>query len=173
MVPGETFTDENAICADLFNKARNEQRYVTILGQSFKAINSSFPLHAIYDSSRTAVQGIRMYWHDWCNNFWAGFGARPTVQMARQVHTKDKNFDAFVWATPVGFSDGSSDAAAGGWRANCSSEIAFEPMPGRNVFSREYFELLLRNRRWQGREITSSPLFGDGSTRKLIRRCDG
>ena len=173
MSPGETFTDENAICADLFNKARNEQRYITILGQSFKAINSTFPLHAIFDSSRTAVQGIRMYWHDWCNNLWAGFGPRPTAQMAQQIHSRDKNFDAFVWATPVGFSDGSSDATLAGSRANCSSEIAFKPMPARNVFSQEYFESLLRNKRWTTLGAKSNVPLEDGHGRKLIKRCDG
>lgn len=174
MSPGEAFGDELAVCADLFNKARNEQQYVAQLGQSLKAINSSFPLHAIFDSSRSGVQGIRQYWHDWCNNRWAGLGARPTVELQRTVHARDKNFDAFVWATPVGFSDGASEEGFAGWHANCSSDIAHKPMPGKGVFSQEYFESLLRNARPSViLQDSDEGVVENRHPVRLERRCDG
>ncbi|OAG10876.1 cellulase [Paraphaeosphaeria sporulosa] len=173
MSPGEAFRDESAVCADLFNKARNEQRYVALLGQSFKAINSTFPLHAIFDSSRSGVQSIRQYWHDWCNNKWAGLGPRPTLELQRRVHARDPNFDAFVWATPVGFSDGTSEVGGLGWHANCSSEVAYIPMPEKGAFSQNYFETLLRSSRGVKSRGFGNGVVGGEQGVKLERRCDG
>ncbi|KAJ4287635.1 hypothetical protein N0V90_012338 [Kalmusia sp. IMI 367209] len=171
--PGEAFSDEKAVCADLFNRARNEQQYISILGKSFKAINSSFPLHAIMDSSRNAVIGIRQYWHDWCNNLWAGIGNRPTLEVQQLIHARNKDFDALVWATPIGFSDGTSDTASPYWHANCSSKIAFQPMPENGVFSQSYFESLLSNARWSALQAFDEGFVEKDSTSKLTRRCDG
>ena len=175
MSPGETFVDENSVCADLFNKCRNEQRYIMWLSRALEAINSSIPYHTIMDSTRNRVQGIRYYWHDWCNNLWAGFGPVPGVAVSQAVYAKDKNFDTFVWATPAGFSDGTSDHASPNWKANCSSEIAYKPMPEKGVWSQAYFESLLSNTGWSAALALESAHVQDdfGVESKLVRRCDG
>ncbi len=64
------------------------------------------PNHAIVDTGRNAVQGLRDAWGDWCNVNGAGFGVRPTAD------TGETLADAFVWVKPGGESDGTSDSSA-------------------------------------------------------------
>jgi cellulose 1,4-beta-cellobiosidase len=67
--------------------------------------NASIPNHAVVDTSRNAVQGLRRNWSYACNVFGAGFGVRPTNV------TGSPYVDAFVWVKNAGFSDGTSDVA--------------------------------------------------------------
>jgi cellulose 1,4-beta-cellobiosidase len=129
---GENFADETS-CYDLYNKARNEKRYLQhLLTQGLQKINSSMPFHNIMDTSRNGQQGIREDWSDWCNVNGAAIGRKPSAD------TGDVNLDAFVWATGPGVSDGAS--GAGG---DCGGEVAFKPMPEKGEFSLEYFQMML------------------------------
>ena len=94
-----------------YNQCQDEQRYVTIFGQHLA--NAGMPNHAIVDTGRNAVQGLRDEWGDWCNVDGAGFGVRPTA------NTGEELADAFVWVKPGGESDGTSDTSADRYDAFC------------------------------------------------------
>jgi len=83
------------------NKGRNEKSFVELIATQLA--NASVPNHAITDTSRSAVQGLRVDWGSWCNVNGAGFGIRPTNK------TGNKFLDAFVWAKNGGISDGTTD----------------------------------------------------------------
>lgn len=48
-----------------YNKAQDENRYVTLFGAALAS--AGMPNHAIVDTGRNAVQGLRAAWGDWCN----------------------------------------------------------------------------------------------------------
>lgn len=95
--PGEFECSDDSKC----NNAQNEKRAVQLLSTALS--KASIPNHAIVDTSRNAVQGLRLEWFDSCNILGAGFGVRPTNI------TKDPQTDAFVWVKNGGESDGTSD----------------------------------------------------------------
>ncbi|KAF2735859.1 cellulase, partial [Polyplosphaeria fusca] len=140
--PGETFDGENPTCPD-DNKARSEILYLQILRRTLQSAlkransTSAMPFHAIMDTSRSGVQGIRSHWTDWCNVKEASFGIYPVA------FGKD-NLDAFVWATMPGFSDGASEVGSIGYTPDCALVDSFKPMPARGMWSQEYFESLFR-----------------------------
>ncbi|KAF2121323.1 1, 4-beta cellobiohydrolase [Lophiotrema nucula] len=183
--PGEAFQDETTVCADLFNRARNEQQYLRILKDEFKRINSSMPVHAIMDVTRNTNSGIRQYWHDWCNVNHASFGRVPSLELTKYIHEKNSNFDTLVWATPAGFSDGTSDERSASYKLNCTGPAALQPMPEKNAWSQAYFEMMLRETRWDpylvgSRNVDESRQFSwkrsddtDVQHEGLVRRCDG
>jgi cellulose 1,4-beta-cellobiosidase len=140
MSPGEIFEGENT-CYDILNPARNEQRYLKLLQKRIGELNISMPLHAVLDSSRNGVQGIRRHWNDSCNVAGAGFGYPPSS------NTKDSNLDAFVWVKNGGVSDGTSDTNSASFASDCGKDTALKPMPEKGEFSQQYFEMLLRNAR--------------------------
>lgn len=94
-----------------YNKAQDEKRYIALIGAQLSA--NGMPNHAIVDTGRNGVQGLRLAWGDWCNVIGAGFGARPTSS------TGDSLTDAFVWVKPGGESDGTSDTSATRYDSFC------------------------------------------------------
>ncbi|KAF9264595.1 cellulase [Marasmius fiardii PR-910] len=132
-VPGEF---ENSADGQ-YNKAHDENRYVTLFGNALAS--AGMPNHAIVDTGRNAVQGLRLEWGDWCNVNGAGFGVRPTS------NTGNSLADAFVWAKPGGESDGTSDPSAQRYDSFCGKADAFKPSPEAGQWNQAYFEMLLRN----------------------------
>src|SRR5262245_24129387 len=162
MSPGEAFTDENALCAVDDNAARSEKNYLQILSKALWKINSTMPFHAVVDTTRSGVQGIRRFWNDWCNVNHAGFGYRPSN------NTGDSILDAFVWATPAGQSDGSSETVQACGPRNVT---AYKPMPKRGEWSQAYFEMLLKEAR-PSKGKRSSVRTVKKLTKELKRRCE-
>ena len=92
------------------------------------------PFHNIMDTSRSGQQGIRENWTDWCNVNGADNGPNPSAD------TKDPNLDAFVWASGIGISDGTSDPNSAFYKVECGSKVSFKPMPERGEFSLELLQ---------------------------------
>jgi cellulose 1,4-beta-cellobiosidase len=120
-----------------WNKAQNEKRFVDLFGAALKS--AGMPNHAIIDTSRNGVLGIRDEWTDWCNVNGAGFGRRPTSDTGSELA------DAFVWAKAGGESDGTSDADADEYDSYCGKPDAFKPAPDTGAWNQAYFEMLVRN----------------------------
>ncbi|CAJ2502638.1 Uu.00g100320.m01.CDS01 [Anthostomella pinea] len=120
-----------------YNSCQNEKTYIS----KFSAALSSagFPTHAITDTGRNAVTGLRLEWGDWCNVNGAGFGVRPTSD------TGDELTDAFVWGKPGGESDGTSDTTATRYDSFCGKDDAYKPSPEAGAWNQPYFEMLLKN----------------------------
>jgi cellulose 1,4-beta-cellobiosidase len=133
MVPGEFEDDPDG----KYNKAQDEDRYVTMFGQALQS--AGFPAHAIVDTGRNAVQGLRDAWGDWCNVKGAGFGVRPTAETGNELA------DAFVWVKPGGESDGTSDSSAPRFDSFCGKPDAFQPSPEAGEWNQAYFLDLLKN----------------------------
>ena len=66
--PGEFASASDA----QWNKAQNEKKYVTLFGAELQS--AGMPNHAIVDTGRNGVQGLREEWGNWCNVNGAGFG---------------------------------------------------------------------------------------------------
>jgi cellulose 1,4-beta-cellobiosidase len=97
------------------------------------------PNHAIVDTGRNDVQGLRNAWGDWCNVNGAGFGVRPTST------TGDSLVDAFGWVKPGGESDRTSDSSADRYDSFCGKPDAFSPSSQAGQWNEAYFEMLLKN----------------------------
>lgn len=133
LVPGEFSTTSDA----QYNKCQNEKIYVDTICPLITA--DGMPCHAIVDTGRNAVTGLRLAWGDWCNVNGAGFGVRPTST------TGDSLADAFVWVKPGGESDGTSDSTATRYDSFCGLADAFKPAPQAGTWNEAYFEMLLKN----------------------------
>jgi cellulose 1,4-beta-cellobiosidase len=120
-----------------YNKCQDEKRYVAAICPLITA--DGMPCHAITDTGRNAVQGLRLAWGDWCNVNGAGFGVHPTSD------TGDDLEDAFVWVKPGGESDGTSDTTAARYDSFCGLADAFKPSPQAGQWNEAYFEMLLKN----------------------------
>ncbi|KAI4525118.1 glycoside hydrolase family 6 protein [Schizophyllum commune Tattone D] len=120
-----------------YNKCQDEQRYVTIFGEALAT--AGFPNHAIVDTARNGVQGLRDAWGDWCNVIGAGIGVRPTADTGEELA------DAFVWVKPAGESDGTSDSSATRYDSMCGLDDAYKPSPEAGAWNQPYFEELLKN----------------------------
>ncbi|KAI0389833.1 1, 4-beta cellobiohydrolase [Xylariaceae sp. FL0594] len=120
-----------------YNKCQNEKTYVSTFGAALKT--AGFPNHAITDTGRNGVTGLRQEWGNWCNVNGAGFGVRPTSS------TGDDLADAFVWGKPGGESDGTSDTSATRYDSFCGKSDAFKPSPEAGEWNQAYFEMLLKN----------------------------
>ena len=131
--PGEFSTASDA----KYNKAQNEKLYVEAFAPQLKS--AGMPNHAIIDTGRNAVTGLRKEWGDWCNVNGAGFGVRPTSSTGSEL------VDAFVWIKPGGESDGTSDTSATRYDSFCGKEDAFKPSPEAGTWNQAYFEMLLKN----------------------------
>ncbi|KAB5577584.1 exoglucanase 3 precursor [Coniochaeta sp. 2T2.1] len=131
--PGEFSTASDA----KYNKCQNEKIYVDTFGPQLKS--AGMPNHAIIDTGRNGVTGLRAEWGDWCNVDGAGFGVRPTAD------TGDELADAFVWIKPGGESDGTSDSSATRYDSFCGKSDAFKPAPEAGTWNQAYFEMLLKN----------------------------
>jgi len=131
--PGEFSTASDA----KYNKCQDEKRYINAILPLIK--KGGMPAHAIIDTGRNAVQGLRKEWGDWCNVNGAGFGVRPTTS------TSDPLVDAFVWVKPGGESDGTSDSSANRYDSFCGKDDAFKPAPQAGQWNEAYFELLIKN----------------------------
>ncbi|KAI0521973.1 1, 4-beta cellobiohydrolase [Xylaria bambusicola] len=131
--PGEFSTASDA----KYNSCQNEKTYVQKFGAALKT--AGHPNHAIVDTGRNAVTGLREEWGNWCNVDGAGFGVRPTSS------TGDSLADAFVWGKPGGESDGTSDSSATRYDSFCGKPDAFQPSPEAGEWSQTYFEMLLKN----------------------------
>lgn len=97
-----------------YNKCQDEKRYVEAFAPLLKT--AGMPNHAIVDTGRNAVQGLRAQWGDWCNVNGAGFGVRPTSSTGNTL------VDAFVWGKPGGESDGVSDPSADRYDSFCGHD---------------------------------------------------
>jgi cellulose 1,4-beta-cellobiosidase len=146
--PGEFECSDDSAC----NPAQNEKKYVSLFAAGLA--KSGVSNYAIVDTSRNAVQGLRLEWGDWCNVNGAGLGVRPTS------NTSDSQTDAFVWVKAVGESDGTSDPYDPEYNSYCGKadglwsllELftpltvpAFKPSPSRGVWNQAYFNMLLTN----------------------------
>jgi cellulose 1,4-beta-cellobiosidase len=120
-----------------WNKAQNEKKYVDLFGAALKT--AGMPNHAIIDTSRNGVQGLRDEWGDWCNVDGAGFGPRPTGDTGHELT------DAFVWVKPGGESDGTSDTSANRYDSYCGKPDAYKPAPEAGTWNQAYFEALVKN----------------------------
>ncbi|WYZ42031.1 hypothetical protein EsH8_V_000926 [Colletotrichum jinshuiense] len=120
-----------------YNKAQNEKKYVTLFGAALKT--AGMPNHAIVDTGRNAVQGLREEWGNWCNVNGAGFGVRPSGSTGLELA------DAFVWVKPGGESDGTSDTSATRYDSFCGKSDAYKPSPEAGTWNQDYFEMLLKN----------------------------
>ncbi|GAB1316276.1 1,4-beta-D-glucan cellobiohydrolase cel6c [Madurella fahalii] len=133
LTPGE-FSDKSDA---KYNSCQNERTYVTTFGAALRS--AGMPNHAIVDTGRNAVQGLREEWGNWCNVNGAGFGVRPTADTGLELA------DAFVWVKPGGESDGTSDSSAVRYDSFCGKPDAFKPSPEAGQWNQAYFEMLLRN----------------------------
>ncbi|KAI1657348.1 1, 4-beta cellobiohydrolase [Daldinia decipiens] len=131
--PGE-FSDKSDA---KYNSCQNEKTYVTKFSAALKT--AGFPEHAIVDTGRNAVTGLREEWGDWCNVKGAGFGVRPTADTGLELA------DAFVWGKPGGESDGTSDESATRYDSFCGKPDAYKPSPEAGEWNQPYFEELLKN----------------------------
>ncbi|KAL1881434.1 hypothetical protein VTK73DRAFT_3952 [Phialemonium thermophilum] len=131
--PGEFASASDA----KYNKCQNEKIYVDTFAPLLKS--DGMPNHAIVDTGRNGVTGLRKEWGDWCNVNGAGFGVRPTAD------TGDDLVDAFVWIKPGGESDGTSDSSADRYDSFCGKDDAFKPSPEAGTWNQAYFEMLLKN----------------------------
>jgi cellulose 1,4-beta-cellobiosidase len=120
-----------------YNSCQNEKTYVQKFAPALKT--AGMPNHAIMDSGRNAVSGLRKEWGDWCNVNGAGFGKRPTADTGLDL------LDAFVWIKPGGESDGTSDSSAVRYDSFCGKDDAFKPAPEAGTWNQAYFEMLLQN----------------------------
>ncbi|KAI0853292.1 glycoside hydrolase family 6 protein [Daldinia vernicosa] len=120
-----------------YNSCQNEKTYVTKFSAALKT--AGFPEHAIVDTGRNAVTGLREEWGDWCNVKGAGFGVRPTADTGLELA------DAFVWGKPGGESDGTSDESATRYDSFCGKPDAYKPSPEAGEWNQPYFEELLKN----------------------------
>jgi cellulose 1,4-beta-cellobiosidase len=107
LLPGEFSGDSDA----QYNLAQDEKRYVDLMGAALAA--NGMPNHAIVDTGRNGVSGLRLLQGDWCNVKGAGFGALPTS------FTGDALADAFVWVKLGGESDGPSDPSSPSYAPQC------------------------------------------------------
>lgn len=133
MEPGE-FAD--ATDAE-WNACQNEKTYHELFGAALDT--AGMPSHAIVDTSRNGVQGLREEWGNWCNVAGAGFGPRPTADTGSEIT------DAFVWVKPGGEADGTSDESATRYDSYCGKPDAFKPSPEAGTWSQDYFETLVKN----------------------------
>ncbi|KAK6949046.1 hypothetical protein Daesc_009119 [Daldinia eschscholtzii] len=136
LLPGEFVTGDDS----RYIRPQNEQHFVRILSDALQ--KNGLPAratHAIMDTSRSGVPGLRYSWDDWCNINDAGFGVRPTSQ------TGDETLDAFVWVKHPGESDGTSDSSEPGYDEICGKDDALKPSPGLGLWHQAYFEMLVRN----------------------------
>ncbi|RYO81761.1 hypothetical protein DL762_006950 [Monosporascus cannonballus] len=131
--PGEFSDHKDA----QWNKCQNEKIYVETFGAELRS--AGHPNHAIVDTGRNAVTGLREEWGNWCNVDGAGFGVRPTA------NTGSSLADAFIWGKPGGESDGTSAPSAVRYDSFCGKPDAFKPSPEAGQWNQAYFEMLLRN----------------------------
>ena len=131
--PGEFSSSSDA----QYNKCQNEKIYVDTFSPLLTS--AGMPGHAIVDTGRNGVTGLRKEWGDWCNVKGAGFGVRPTSD------TGDELVDAFVWSKPGGESDGTSDSSAVRYDSFCGKDDAFKPSPEAGSWNQPYFEALVTN----------------------------
>lgn len=120
-----------------YNSCQNEKTYVTKFSAALST--AGFPNHAIVDTGRNAVTGLREEWGDWCNVNGAGFGVRPTATTGLELA------DAFIWGKPGGESDGTSDEGATRYDSYCGKPDAYKPSPEAGEWNQAYFEMLLKN----------------------------
>jgi len=120
-----------------YNSCQNEKTYVTKFGAALKT--AGFPNHAITDTGRNGVTGLREEWGNWCNVNGAGFGVRPTSSTGLDLA------DAFVWGKPGGESDGTSDESADRYDSFCGKADAFKPSPEAGQWNQPHFEALVKN----------------------------
>jgi len=120
-----------------YNSCQNEKTYITTFGAQLKT--AGMPNHAIIDTGRNGVTGLRAAWGDWCNVNGAGFGVRPTSNTGADLA------DAFVWVKPGGESDGTSESSATRYDSFCGKSDAYKPSPEAGSWNQAYFEMLLKN----------------------------
>ncbi|KAI1383931.1 glycoside hydrolase family 6 protein [Hypoxylon trugodes] len=136
LLPGEFVPADDS----RYTRPQNEQQFIRILSDALNK-NRMLPqaVHAIMDTSRNGVSGLRESWDDWCNVNGAGFGIRPTAQ------TGDERLDAFLWVKQPGESDGTSDPTGPGYDSSCGKEDALKHAPTGGSWYQAYFEMLIHN----------------------------
>ncbi|OTB02964.1 glycoside hydrolase family 6 protein [Hypoxylon sp. CI-4A] len=138
LLPGEfTPADDSP-----YPRPQNEQHFARILSNTLRENGlPSRATHAILDSSRNGISGLRESWDDWCNVKGAGLGPRPTAETGDDTDT----LDAFVWAKHPGESDGASDPSSAGYDEFCAKDDALTPSPEAGQWFQAHFEVLVRN----------------------------
>ncbi|KAI0377632.1 glycoside hydrolase family 6 protein [Hypomontagnella monticulosa] len=136
LMPGEFVSADDS----RYIRPQNEQHFVRIFSDALQK-NGLPPTatHAIMDTNRSGVFGLRLSWDDWCNVDGAGLGTRPTQE------TGDERLDAFVWVKHPGESDGGSDPTELPRDPFCAKEDAFKPSPAAGLWHQAYFEMVVRN----------------------------
>lgn len=120
-----------------YNKCQNEKQYISAMAAALD--EAGMPNHAVTDTARNGVTGLRAAWGDWCNVQGAGAGPRPTA------NTGDAQTDAWVWVKLPGESDGTSDSTAAHFDSSCAKADAFQPSPAAGSWNQAYFEMLVKN----------------------------
>ena len=133
MSPGEFASKSDA----KYNSCQNEKEYVTKFGAALKT--AGMPNHAIVDTGRNGVSGLRQEWGNWCNIKGAGFGIRPSADTGLELA------DAFVWVKPGGESDGTSDSSAVRFDSFCGKSDSYQPSPEAGAWHQAFFEDLITN----------------------------
>jgi cellulose 1,4-beta-cellobiosidase len=92
----------------------------------------------VIDTARDGVPNIRTEPGNWCNIKGAGLGERPQAAPA-------PNVDAFLWIKVPGESDGTADAKAARFDANCASDDASPGAPEAGLLFEPYLLNLVKN----------------------------
>lgn len=119
------------------NPTPDELSYVASLTDSLESVGIT-DKGFIIDTSRNGRSHLRTRWGSWCNVRGAGLGERP------RVAPRD-NIDAFFWVKPPGDSDGTADATAARFDANCRSADATPGAPEAGQWFDAYFLQLVEN----------------------------
>lgn len=119
------------------NPAVNELTYVQHFAATAERAGMARPGFLI-DTSRNGRADTRSRWGNWCNINGAGLGERPRVEPVPLV-------DAYFWVKPPGESDGTADATALRFDANCASDDATPGAPEAGQWFHAYLVDLIRN----------------------------
>jgi cellulose 1,4-beta-cellobiosidase len=92
----------------------------------------------VIDTSRDGVPSVRTEPGNWCNIKGAGLGERPQAAPA-------PNVDAYLWIKVPGESDGTADAKAARFDANCVSDDATPGAPEAGLLFEPYLLDLVKN----------------------------
>jgi cellulose 1,4-beta-cellobiosidase len=115
----------------------DELGYVVDLNKELEAVGITGK-GFIVDTSRDGKAYIRTSPGNWCNIKGAGLGERPQAAPA-------PNVDAYLWIKVPGESDGTADAKAARFDANCVSDDATPGAPEAGLLFESYLLDLVKN----------------------------
>jgi cellulose 1,4-beta-cellobiosidase len=115
----------------------DELGYVEDLAKALPTVGITGKAFVI-DTSRDGVPNVRTEPGNWCNIKGAGLGERPQAAPA-------PNVDAYLWIKVPGESDGTADAKAARFDANCVSDDATPGAPEAGLLFEPYLLDLVKN----------------------------